>query len=333
MTSKTLSVKDLSNMIGISTHIIYRMINEHDLPIIQNGNRKELTPTAVLEILKLRGLCERIKSNGAYKIVILGAKGGIGKTTLSTNIAEGLSRLGFKVLFGDLDSQGNGTATFRKKKKGQPVLMNIINETASVHEAIINVHENLDILPSSLSNLQLDNFLSNNNFNPWKFFSSILASVEPKYDFIVLDCPPALNKITFYAACYANVNLIPLNADSDSLDGAVMTVSELKKIEEEFERPGKEINYNIIFNKYDAREKLSLSIMGEVAQNPLLKDSLMPIVIRINTTFKNAKAAGELIYDIKKSTAKEDLLSLVAELAGISDSAVDEINEEELAVV
>lgn len=329
MNIKTLSVKDLSNITGISTHMIYRMVKDNDLPIIQKGNRRELTPTAVREILLLRGLCKIDRFAGAHKIVILGAKGGIGKTTIATNIAEGLSRLGFSVLFGDLDSQGNGTAGFGKKKQGQPVLINIINGTSKIEDTIVNVHENLDILPSSLANLQLDHFLSNHNFNPGKFFSNIFKPVEDKYDFIVLDCPPALNKITFYAAFFANTNIIPLNADADSLDGVVMTVSELIKIEKEFSNSGSKVNYNIIFNKYDAREKLSLTIMGEVAQNPLLKDNLMPVVIRVNTAFKNTKADGEHIYDIKKSTAKEDLLSLVAELSGISNALSKEVSQED----
>ena len=147
----------------------------------------------------------------------------------------------------------------------------------------------------------------------------MLDSVMFDYDLIVIDCPPSIHKITVCASCFATENLIPINADIDSFDGVVMTVSEIEKIERSFKNLSIKINYKIVFNKYDAREKLSLNIMGSISERKNLKDNLLPIVIRTNTAFKNTKADGEYIFDSKKSTAKEDCYALISELTGLTD--------------
>lgn len=317
---KTIGAKDFSSIINVSPHLIYKIIKEHDIPVIPLGNKNALPPESVRTILQLRGFNFKKDETKPLVINVFGMKGGIGKTSIATAFAEGASRLGFRVLAVDLDMQANLTQSFNMKKHGQPVLYHVIIGDKNIKDVIVPVTPNLHLLPSSLDNSQIENVLnSKQTINITNFFNEMFDSILCDYDLIVIDCPPSIHKITVCASCFATENLIPINADIDSFDGVVMTVSEIEKIERSFKNLSLKINYKIVFNKYDAREKLSLTIMGSISERKNLKDNLLPIVIRTNTAFKNTKADGEYIFDLKKSTAKEDCFSLISELSGLTD--------------
>lgn len=317
---KTISTKDFSSLINVSPHLIYKIIKEYSLPVVPVGNKNALPPDTVRKILELRGFSFKKKLSEPLIINVFGMKGGIGKTSIATAFAEGSSRLGFKVLAIDLDMQANLTQSFNMKRHGQPVLYHAIIGDKKISEVIIPVTPNLHLLPSSLDNSQMEHVLnSKQTINITNYFDEMLEPIKNEYDLIVIDCPPSIHKITVCASCFATENLIPINADIDSFDGVVMTVSEIEKIERSFKNLSMKINYKIIFNKYDAREKLSLNIMGSISERQNLKENLLPIVIRTNTAFKNTKADGEYIFDANKSTAKEDCFTLIAELTGLSN--------------
>ncbi len=149
------------------------------------------------------------------------------------------------------------------------------------------------------------------------YFDNLFSEIYDEFDLIVIDCPPSVNKITTCATCFATINIIPVNADMDSFDGVRMSVGEIKRLEKAFKSRGLKINYQIVFNKYDAREKLSLVIMGQIAQDKELVNNLLQIVVRTDTTFKNTKAECSSIFDVNRSVGKEDCLALISELTGI----------------
>ena len=316
---KTINTKDFSSLINVSPHVIYKLLKEYNLPVVPLGNKNALPPETVRRILELRGY--KFKNNPEQPTIInvFGMKGGIGKTSIATALAEGASRLGFNVLAIDLDMQGNLTQSFNMKKHGQPVLYHAIVGDKDITDVIVPITPNLHLLPSSLDNSQIEHVLnSKQSINITNFFNEMLDPIKNQYDLIVIDCPPSIHKITVCASCFATENLIPINADIDSFDGVVMTVSEIEKIERSFKNLLMKISYKIVFNKYDAREKLSLHIMGAISERQNLKENLLPVVIRTNTAFKNTKADGEYIFDANKSTAKEDCFSLICELTGLS---------------
>lgn len=317
--SSILKIKDLSSILGVSTHLLYKILKENSIYSISEGNKKVLPPSSVRTIMELRGF--RYSSNNKPLIInVFGMKGGIGKTSIATALAEGASRLGFRVLAVDLDMQANLTQSFRMKKKSQHVLRHMIDEDTNIStsQAIINVHQFLDLIPSSLENSKVEILLSQKTIDFLSYFNQLFRSEFHNYDLIVLDCPPSVNKITTCATCFADINLIPVNADTDSFDGVSMSVSEIKRLENMFQDRDLKIDYKILFNKYDAREKLSLQVMGYIAQEPDLAEYLLPIVIRTDTSFKNTKADGGHIFDLPKSSGREDCMSLITEITGIN---------------
>lgn len=317
--SSILKIKDLSSILGVSTHLLYKIVKENSIDSISEGNKKVLPPSSVRKIMELRGFRYSPK-NKPLIINVFGMKGGIGKTSIATALAEGASRLGFRVLAVDLDMQANLTQSFRMKKKSQHVLRHVIDEDAdiSISEAICNVHPFLDLIPSSLENSKVEIILSQKTIDFIGYFNQLFRGVFQNYDLIVLDCPPSVNKITTCATCFSDINLIPVNADTDSFDGVSMSVSEIKRLEKMFEDRDLKIDYKILFNKYDAREKLSFQVMGYIGQENDLAEHLLPIVIRTDTAFKNTKADGGHIFDLQKSSGREDCISLITEITGIN---------------
>lgn len=316
-TVTALRTKDLAEILNVSTHLIYKIVKEHDLKCTAIRNMKLLPPETVRYILEKRGYIYPPK-NKPIVINVFGMKGGIGKTSIATAISEGASRLGFHVLAIDLDMQGNLTQSFGRKEHGQNVLCDVIKEKSTITDIIKQVHPFLDIVPSSLENSSIETILSGQTINYTGYFNNIFSPLFRNYDIIVIDCPPTINKITACAACFADLNLIPVNADIDSFDGVSITVSEIERLEKTFIDRGLHINYKIVFNKYDAREKLSLWVMGKIAEHKKLKNNLLPVVIRTDTTFKNKKANNEHVFDARKSTAKEDCFNLISEITGIN---------------
>lgn len=131
-------------------------------------------------------------------------------------------------------------------------MVNIFNNEISTKDAIQSVFPGLDIIPSSLNNAGTELLLSSMQFDDVHLFEGVLESVYTDYDLIVIDCPPAVNKITSCATMFADINIIPVNSDTDSFDGVAMSVSEIKRLENAFKNHRLKINYKIVFNKYDA---------------------------------------------------------------------------------
>lgn len=318
-TKPTLRTRDIAHILGVSNHLIYKIIRENGLDVISGRGHNLLPPKTVKSLLEFRGF--NFKRDIKPKVInIFGMKGGIGKTSLATAISSGLSRLGFSVLAIDIDMQGNLTQSFNKKSPYTKVMYDILSENCSLKEAIIGIHENLDLLPSSLSNSAIELLLSSRPVDTPHMFATLIEPIYSKYDVVVIDCPPSVNRITSCATMFSDLNIIPVNADMDSFDGVAMSVSEIKRLEDTYRKSrSAEIKYKILFNKYDAREKLSLTIMGKISQSDLLSENLMPTVIRTDTSFKNTKAEFSSIFDLSKSPAREDCLSLIADVSGIAD--------------
>lgn len=316
-TQRTLRVKDVSSILNISTHTLYRIIKENDIPVIVYGNRKLLPPNSVRKIFEARKFQFK-KLNMPKAIAVSGMKGGTGKTTIAQAISEGASRLGFRVLVIDLDMQGNITLAFNSKHPDNLVMLDIVNGTHSPNEVILEVHPYLHIIPSSLKNSVIELSMNSQQIDTPNYFKTIFQDYFDNYDLIIMDCPPSINKITGCATCFADLNLFPINADIDSFDGVAMSVGEIKRLERSFRSQNIKLNYKIVFNKYDAREKLSLAVMGKVAQDEHLAENLLQIVVRTDTAFKNTKAELGSIFDLSKSAGREDCLNLIAEVTGIN---------------
>jgi chromosome partitioning protein len=296
---------------GITVHGVYKILQSKEIDYITSSSRRKyITPAGVRKLLESRGF-EYPKLNISFQIV----KGGAGKTSLSYSLGLRASHYGARVLLVDLDMQGNLTRSFKLESREQKVWIDIFREDISAKEAIINVGDGVDLLPSNLNNSRLDLELSSSNINLITLLQSSLADVESNYDLIIFDCPPAINKISTAATCASDLVIIPLNPDPYSMDGLEFTLSELNNIKKRF---SVNFDYRIVWNKYDARERLGAIYMHSLAKNSERFEKILPVVIRTDTSFKNSIADSKSIFDLpKKSYAKEDIDQFAKEILGI----------------
>lgn len=156
-------------------------------------------------------------------------KGGTGKTTNSTMIGFELSNRNKKVLLLDLDPQGNATNLYLKTKStldGEVVIFNTTLMSAIKNEnlssAIINIKENLDVLPSATDFSLFPRYMEflPNYEDRVRYLSTLIEPLRNKYDYIIIDIPPTISLITDSALFMSDYCIIVLQTHERSLQGA-----------------------------------------------------------------------------------------------------------------
>jgi chromosome partitioning protein len=163
-------------------------------------------------------------------------KGGVGKTTTAVNLAAGLARIGQRVLMVDLDPQGNATmGSGVDKRKLQHTVYDVLLESASVAEARVTserlqeagcsydiVGANRDLAGAEVELVDVDRRETR--------LKEALAQVEGEYDFILIDCPPALSLLTLNGLCAAHGVIVPMQCEYFALEGLSDLVNTIKQV-------------------------------------------------------------------------------------------------------
>ena len=159
----------------------------------------------------------------AFKIAVSIQKGGCGKTTTASIMAEILAASGYKVMVIDLDSQGNATKMLTQKNiyefSGMTVLEAIKEEDPKKY--IVEVKENLHLLPAEDMLATYSRYIYTNKFAyPLLVFQQAMQSIENDYDFIIMDLPPNMGDIVLSAIVYADYIAIPMQCEAFAMDAA-----------------------------------------------------------------------------------------------------------------
>jgi chromosome partitioning protein len=323
MTSNYLQISELSSVIGnISSQGVYKLLKTKNLEsILISARKKVVPPSSIRKILLDKGF--------KYKKQILSfdmIKGGVGKTTLSSNVGMRASHYECRTLLIDFDLQGNLSRSFNIDiDKDSKVWIDILKDNVAVKDTIIKIDNFLDIIPSNLNNSRLDIEMQHASINIKDHVHDILESVINDYELIIIDCPPAINKVSASAICASDTIIIPLNPDPYAMDGLEMTLNEIKRIKTNFKinRP----NHLVVWNKYDARKRLGAIYMNELAKQIPTKN-ILPVVIRTDTNYQNSIAnTGSIFENTKNSVAKEDIDQMTRELIGITSWVEDNFTD------
>ncbi len=245
-------------------------------------------------------------------IAITNQKGGVGKTTTSINVAACLADQGKKVLLVDMDPQGNATS-------GVGIIRNELENT--VYELLLGectsedcktecAVKNLDVYPSNanLSGAEIDLIgMDEREF----ILKEELDKVKGEYDFIIIDCPPALNLLTVNALVAANSVMVPIQCEYYALEGLTQLLHTINLIQERL-NDKLEID-GVLFTMYDTRTNLSAEVVENVRDNIHLH--IYGTIIPRNVRLAEAPSYGLPIhmYD-KKSAGAEAYESLAKEL-------------------
>ncbi len=315
MNSKYTAI-DASHFLGVSVQAIHKQLKLKSLSYEKTQNRVYFGHSTAKILFNLKFTPKII----AFQIV----KGGTGKTSLAHAIAIRANLYGAKVLCIDLDQQANLTQALQINAEEQPVMVDILKDGIKLSEAIINISEGLDLIPSRIENAILDNIIMLNRFPLDRVYRDRLQEIRKEYDLIIIDCPPALGQSVAAVALTSDTIIAPVTPEEFSLSGLKISVQEIINIEQNF---GVQIPFRLILNKFDTRTSLSHEVLSTLIKHPIYNERLFKTYIRTSQDFPNAIANGASIFDnFKNSSAKEDIDLLTQELLGIQKIQPSEIS-------
>ena len=238
-------------------------------------------------------------------IAIANQKGGVGKTTTSINLSACRAEKGKKVLLIDMDSQGNTTSGFGfEKNELDKTVYEVLREEVSIEEAIIPVEEcfeNLFLIPANrnLAGAEIE-LVTRENMQ--YILKKQLEPIKDNYDFIIIDCPPALGMLTVNAMTASDSVLVPIQCEFYALDGLSQLIYTIELIQDSL-NPDLYIE-GVVFTMYDARTNLSLQVVENVKDN--LKQTIYKTIIPRNVRLAEAPSYGLPInlYDKRSSGAE-----------------------------
>lgn len=312
-TYQTLTPIELVDVLGgITVQGVYKALKTHNIPTETTNNRRKLIPSqGIRKLFEERGF-QYPKSIISFQIV----KGGVGKTSLSFCLAVRASHYGARVLAIDLDQQGNLTRSFNIEAREKPVWLNLHRDKVPVESAIIKLSDSLHVIPSNLNNSKLDTELTQSTANLRDMIRDTLSPIRNNYDLIIIDCPPAINKINAAVTCASDIVIVPINPDPYAMDGLDYTISELNQIKKGFKLS---FDYRIVWNKYDARERLGAVYMHELMKRDEIVNNILPVVCRVDASLKNAVFDAKSVFELpKKSPIREDIDQFAKEILGIN---------------
>ncbi|MEJ8606928.1 ParA family protein [Riemerella anatipestifer] len=233
-------------------------------------------------------------------IGIANQKGGVGKTTTSTNLAAALGVLEKKVLIIDADPQANATSGLGIEEV-QYSTYNLLEHSVTARECIVPTSSpNLDIIPSHIDLVAAEIELVDRD-NREYMLKQALEEVKDDYDYIIIDCAPSLGLITVNALTSADSVIIPIQCEYYALEGLGKLLNTIKNVQN-IHNPNLDIE-GLLLTMYDGRLRLSNQVVEEV--NTHFPDMVFETVINRNVRLSEAPSFGEsiLMYDAESKGA------------------------------
>lgn len=229
-------------------------------------------------------------------IAIVNQKGGVGKTTTTSNLGTALAAVYKKTLLIDLDPQGNTSTGFGiSQQERTKTIYEVMLDNLDINKSIISTDiPCLDLITSnvhlSAAEVELLSF-ADKEF----ILKNQLKKISKFYDYIIIDCPPSLGVLTINALTVSDSVLIPMQCEFFALEGLSHLLQTIDIVKQKL-NPSLDIE-GIVLTMYDRRNKLTEQVEEDVRN--CLGDAVFKTVIPRNIRMSEAPSHGKpaLIYD------------------------------------
>ncbi len=244
-------------------------------------------------------------------LAIANQKGGVGKTTTSINLAATLAKTRRRVMLVDMDPQGNATmGSGINKEDVRGSTYGVLLGDDTIESARVTAEAGYDVVPAnaSLSGAEVELVEVDGREHRLR---NALTAVRDQYDFILIDCPPALNLLTVNALVAAQSVMIPMQCEYYALEGLTALLNTIRKIRETL-NPQLQIE-GLLRTMYDPRNNLDNEVSAQLQQH--FGDKLYRTIIPRNVRLAEAPSYGKPVvtYDLQSKGAQA-YLALAGEM-------------------
>ena len=226
---------------------------------------------------------------------IANQKGGVGKTTSAINLAAALQQMGHNILLVDMDPQANLTQALGLSPEIEVNIYTLIRKMAGGDRVdfknSIQTCRKLHVLPASLdlANAELELV---SVYGREKLLSQLLKPLKTQYDYIIIDCPPAIGMLTVNALTASDYVLIPLQAEFLPLKGVHSFMRTFEMVRKQLNRKLQVLGF--VLTKYDQRKQMNRQVLDSLVQH--YGEKVFATRIRSNIALAQAQEKGMDIF-------------------------------------